>query len=116
MLNILESTDSSKLINSIELNNIDRVPSLMKGSKNCVEFNDDKNKKKIILCDDFVNDILEAFNAFLRCRAGDNLKSENLQKIKKIILKKKCGAKKTNKTLKFGKWTPKYITKVPGSL
>ena len=116
MLNMLESSDSSKLINSIYLNNINRVPSILKGSKDCAAFNDDKNKKQITLCDHAANEILEAFNAFTRCRAGDNLKSQNIHNLKKIILKKKCLRKKPNKTNKFGKWTPKYITKVPGSL
>ena len=117
LINLFESADNTKLINSIYLQDINRVPDIVKGTKDCLGFFDDKHKKKIFLCYDQPKDITDAFNSFTRCRAGDNLKGENAAKIKEIILKKKCLGlgKKKNKTEKYGKWTPKYITKVPGS-
>ena len=110
MINIFDSADNTKLVNSIYMNDINRVPSVIKGSKDCVGFNDEKHNRNINMCYENPDEILNAFQAFTRCRSGDNLKG---QKIKKIVIKKKCTKKKKKKDK--GKQRAKFISKVPGS-
>ena len=102
MLNMFESSTSSKLSLSILLDNIRQEPFLLTGSVSCISINDAKNRKTIGLClpnKDRMNDILKVFRDFFRCRAGDDLKPIPIDVIKHLIRYKNCSEKIVNETL-----------------
>ena len=88
MINVFNGKDNTKLIDSINIENIANVPDIIPGSKNCLAFTDVKNQKKISMCledQDRVDDVKEVLQKIMRCRMGDNLKELPINTIKKIF-------------------------------
>lgn len=78
ILNMFESKDNNKLLESINLGHIKKIPSFLMGSKDCVIFLDDISKRNITLCtDDFeiIDAVDRAYSDFMSCREGDDLKA-----------------------------------------
>lgn len=88
MINMFSGKDNTRLVESINIENISNVPDIIAGSKSCLDFTDVKNQKKISMCledQDRVDDIKEVMQKIMRCRMGDNLKELPINTIKKIF-------------------------------
>jgi hypothetical protein len=88
MINMFSGKDNTRLVESINIENVNNVPDIIPGSKSCLDFSDVKNKKRISLCLDDqerVDDVKEALQKIMRCRMGDNLKELPVNTIKKIF-------------------------------
>ena len=88
MVNMFSGKDNTRLVESINVENLANVPDIVAGSKTCLDFMDVKNQKRISMClDDLdrVDDVKEAFQKIMRCRMGDNLKEIPINTIKKIF-------------------------------
>ena len=84
MINVFNGKDNTKLIDSINIENIANVPDIIPGSKNCLAFTNVKNQKKISMCledQDRVDDVKEVLQKIMR----DNLKELPINTIKKIF-------------------------------
>ncbi len=94
MVNVFSAEQPDKLINSITLDRLAKVPSRLGGMPNCTDFQG--TNKRIAVCfenDATVQKILEAYNSFLRCRMGDNLQAMSTGQMWKIINDCKYGKK-----------------------
>jgi len=88
MINMFSGKDNTRLVESVNVENVVNQPDIVKGSKNCIDFVDTTNSKRISMCLDDVDrveDIKEAFQKIMRCRMGDNLKELPINTIKKIF-------------------------------
>ncbi len=94
MVNVFSAEQPDKLINSITLDRLSKVPSLLAGVPNCIDFQG--SNSRIAVCfdsDATVQKLLEAYNSFLRCRMGDNLQAMSTNQMWKIINDCKNGKK-----------------------
>jgi hypothetical protein len=88
LINMFESKDTNKLLESINLGHIKVVPHVLQGSKNCIIYNDAHSNRNITLC---ISDqtVLEqwqkAYDDFMRCRMGGNLNSFDPVTINNIL-------------------------------
>jgi len=88
MINMFSGKDNTRLVESINVENIANVPDILKGTKTCLQFLDTRNAKNVSMCmedSDRVDDVKEAFQRIMRCRMGDNLKEIPIKTIKKIF-------------------------------
>jgi hypothetical protein len=77
LINMFESQDNNKLLESINLAHIKIIPSVLEGSKTCLGFQDGVNYRNISLCIDdqeTFDAILKSYNSFMTCRMGGDLK------------------------------------------
>jgi hypothetical protein len=88
MINMFSGKDNTRLVDSINIENVANVPDIIQGSKTCLDFIDTKNSKRVTMCledQDRLDDIKEVFQKIMRCRMGDNLKELPINTIKKIF-------------------------------
>jgi len=77
LMNMFESQDSSKLLESVSLGHIQALPEILKGSKDCLLFKDGITSRNISLCpvDEEQSDAVRfAYEDFMKCRMGSTLK------------------------------------------
>ncbi len=94
MVNLFEAKDSNKLLESITLDKITTVPRTLAGAPGCIDFL--SGNKRIAVClkgDELVQQVIQAYQSFLRCRMGDNLKVMSMQEMMKVVMMSACGAK-----------------------
>lgn len=91
MVNMFESKDSNKFLESIAMSHIKIMPYILTGSKNCLLFQDSVTYRKITMCledPNLMNEIQEAYLALFNCRNGGNIvakKEENVEKLMKVL-------------------------------
>ncbi len=76
LINLFESKDNNKLLESISLANLDVVPHILKGSVSCMVAVDDKSLRNITICLKNKEEEVEfakAFSNFESCRMGSDL-------------------------------------------
>lgn len=96
MINQFAQRDVNTIMNSISMYKLKTTPSIITGSVSCVSFAASSNNITICLPDkDTANQIIEAFNQFMKCRIGDNLKSTPAATVQRIL---KAGCKFFNLT------------------
>lgn len=82
MINVFESQDSNKLLQSIPLDKITNMPTHLTGAPGCIDFQAEDNRISIcVKTDELVDQLIEAYMAFSRCRKGDNLDWRSMMKI-----------------------------------
>jgi len=104
LINMFDERNPSKLVESISLAHITKVPDRIKGAKNCLDFYDGKEKKEIAMCLEDMEkqiEVKEAFQMFMRCRMGDNLSEIPVTTIRKIF-QGECLGKNVKLVSKFG--------------
>ncbi len=77
LINMFESQDNNKLLESINLDHIRIIPSVLRGSKNCLGFQDSVNYRNITMCMDdqaTYDAISKVYENFMSCRMGGDLK------------------------------------------
>lgn len=98
-VNLLSKNNGTDLLEAISLSSIVQYPSIIQGTKSCIQFLNDKTKQEIIIClKDKVTaeNLLSAYEKFIQCRAGVNLKknkSIDYFKVTKNDIIKKNGEK-----------------------
>lgn len=92
MLNLLSYDAANKksannLRNMILLGEVTTVPSEVLGAPGCIEFFSSKHMTKITMClnPEYVEQIIEAYQDFMKCRQGDNLQEINAENFKEIV-------------------------------
>lgn len=88
LVNMFESQDNNKLLESISLDHIKILPSILRGSKNCLGFQDSVNFRNITICLDdqpTFDAIFKAYNDFMNCRMGGDLKEFDPVTINSIL-------------------------------
>lgn len=87
MVNQFEKKDGNTLTQSISIDKILTVPNIIQGSVSCINFQD-VGGKLIPMCLESkatAKNILKAFNQFMKCRMGDNLKNTPAHTIQNIL-------------------------------
>jgi hypothetical protein len=77
LINMFESKDNNKLLESINLAHIKVLPNLLQGSKTCLLFQDGYSDRNITLCLDdklTLESIKKSYSDFMTCRMGGDLK------------------------------------------
>jgi hypothetical protein len=95
IINLFESKNSDKLIESITLDKLANVPKYLEGAPNCLDFYG-KTGKRMGICFESqtkAESIIEAYKAFMKCRMGDNLKELTLEQMR-AIFEMACGGKR----------------------
>ena len=98
LINMFESKDNNKLLESINLAHIKIIPDFLQGSKNCMRFQDSVNSRSIALCLDnqkTFEEIEKAFNNFMKCRAGGDLNEFDPVTINRVLMASCNGFKST---------------------
>jgi hypothetical protein len=75
-INMFQTKDAAKLIDSINLNHINTIPNILYGTKNCLMFRDDITYRNVTMClkDQAAVDQIESlFQRLLSCRGGTNM-------------------------------------------
>jgi len=104
LINMFDERNPAKLVESINLRHITKVPDKIRGAKGCLDFVDGKDKKEIAMCLESLElqiEVKEAFQQFMRCRMGDNLNEIPVTTIRKIF-QGECLGKNVKLTSKFG--------------
>ena len=99
MVNLFEAKDSNKLVESITMDKLTNIPSKLAGAPGCIDFRG--STKRIAVCvgsQDTVDQLIQAYMDFMRCRMGDNLKQLSWEEMMRIIMSK-CGGMQTNSSL-----------------
>jgi hypothetical protein len=94
MVNLFEARDSNKLVESITLDKMTQMPQVLAGAPGCIDFIG--GDKRIATCfeePETVNELIQAYQDFLRCRMGDNLKQLSWNDIRNIIMTSCMGQK-----------------------
>lgn len=87
MVNLFEAKDSNKLVESITMDKLNNVPRALAGAPGCIDFRGDT--KRIAVCldsPDMVDQLIQAYMDFMRCRMGDNLKQLSWEEMMKHIM------------------------------
>jgi len=116
MINVFESQNSNKLINSILLSDVNIYPFVLQGSKNCLMFKDEIHKKQISMCLEdpkILKEIKVAFNALFICSYGYDRLLLIIQRLIKIY----CDQfeklnKQKNSTVEMNKYNVQIIFSV----
>lgn len=98
MLNMFESKDNNKLLESISLSHIKQLPVQLKGSKNCMIFKDSVNHRSITMCIDsptVFDQIEKTYSDLMTCRVGGDLKKFDPATINSILTASCNGYSKT---------------------
>jgi hypothetical protein len=98
MVNLFESKDSNKLLESITLDKLTNVPTQIVGAPNCLDFKG-TNGKRMGICfsnEVEVKNIIYGFKDFMKCRLGDNLKDLSMDDMDRV-LKLSCMGRKLPK-------------------
>lgn len=88
MVNVFDGQDPSKLLQSITMDKITHMPTHLAGSPGCIDFQGES--KRMAMCfknAEMVDELIEAHQAFMRCRKGDNLKGFDIQNILHVLEK-----------------------------
>jgi len=88
LINMFESKDNNKLLESINLAHIKTIPSVLQGSKTCLSFQDGYSFRNISLCLDnesTLQNIQKAYSNFMNCRMGGDLKDFDPVTINNIL-------------------------------
>lgn len=78
LINMFESKDNNKLLESINLAHIQKLPQVMKGSKNCLLFEDGVSHRNISMCidkEENLEEVKKSYSSFMTCRMGGDLNS-----------------------------------------
>lgn len=84
MINMFSNKSSSDLLESISLSSINVSPSILHGSKSCVNFEDSTTSRQINMCfktKEEAENILKAYQTLLNCRGGADLHKEAKTKV-----------------------------------
>jgi len=107
LLNTFEKKDSSSLVKSLKLMDIDNAPYILQGSKNCLFFWDSAPRSNTTVCIEDAKqreDIISSFNFLKKCKPKQikrpNAKTSNYTKVKMI---KKGNSTKSNSKPKKNK-------------
>jgi hypothetical protein len=95
IINLFDSPSADQLLESIMLDKLKGYPTQVPGAPYCLDFS---NKKDVRLGICFgskekTKSIVDAFNSFMRCRLGDNLKDLSKQKLRELF-ELSCGGKR----------------------
>jgi len=90
MVNVFESKDSNKFLDSIAMSHIKTIPYVLQGSKNCLYFQDSVTLRKISMCIEDVTvleEIQKAFITLFNCRNGGKMPQpdQNVEKYMKVL-------------------------------
>ena len=105
-IHLLSKNNGTDLLEAISLSSIVQYPSIIQGTKSCIQFLNDKTKQEIIIClKDKVTaeNLLSAYEKFIQCRTGINLKinkSIDYFKVTKTDFLRKTKKKKILKLFK----------------
>jgi hypothetical protein len=102
MVNLFEAKDSNKLVESITLDKMTQMPQVLSGAPGCIDFQG--GDKRIAACFDYpesVTEVIQAYQDFLRCRMGDNLKQLSWNDIRNIIMSSCMGQSTTYNATSF---------------
>ncbi len=87
MVNMFESQDSNKFLESIAMSHLKIFPYILTGSKNCLLFSDSVTSRKITMCLEdpkMMSDIQKAFLTLFSCRNKGRLPKKDIN-IKEMI-------------------------------
>lgn len=102
MVNLFETKDSNKLVESITLDKMTNIPVPLAGAPGCIDFRG--GDKRIAACfeeNDAVNQLIQAYQDFMRCRNGDNLKDLSWNEMRNILMSACMGQKTSFNTTAF---------------
>lgn len=90
MVNVFETKDSNKFLDSIAMSHIKNMPYILTGSKNCLFFQDSVTLRKISMCIEDANileEIQKAFTTLFNCRNGGKMPvpDQNVEKYMKVL-------------------------------
>lgn len=90
MVNLFESKDSNKLLDSVAMSHMKTMPYILQGSKNCLYFQDSVTLRKISMCIEDANmleEIQTAFMTLFNCRNGGRMPppDRNVEKLLKVL-------------------------------
>ena len=88
LINMFESKDNNKLMESIALAHIRQLPVLLKGSKDCMIFSDGVNRRNITMCvpdAGAFEEIEKAYSDFMTCRMGGDLNAFDPATINSVL-------------------------------
>jgi hypothetical protein len=103
MINMFDKKDAGKLSESINISHIKTLPQILQGAKNCLNFQDSFTFREITVClksEDSVSQIEIAFQNFMKCRLGNDLREPDPQIINNI-LEASCKGNKNTKGVKY---------------
>jgi len=97
MINMFESKDNNKFLESIAIRNMRTMPYILTGSKNCLIFQDTVTVRKITMCledNQILKEIQEAFLQLFNCRNGGRMQNrdDSVEKLYKAL----CNTPKTH--------------------
>jgi hypothetical protein len=98
MINLFESKDNNKLIESIDLGHIKILPHILQGSKSCMIFKDDVNFRNASICldDTQTSDAIEkAYGDLMTCRLGGTIRGFDPLTINNVLTASCNGFEKT---------------------
>jgi hypothetical protein len=85
MVNSFEAKDSNKLVDSITMDKMTKLPTHLVGAPGCVDFRGSSNRIAICLDNpELVDQIIKAYSDFLSCRRGESLKEYSSEDIREI--------------------------------
>jgi hypothetical protein len=87
MVNLFEAKDSNKLVESITMDQLTNLPVALAGAPGCIDFRG--SSKRIAVCldsPDIVDQLIQAYMDFMRCRMGDSLKKLSWEEMMKIFM------------------------------
>lgn len=103
LLNTFEKKDSSKLLKSMKLSNINKAPFVLQGSKNCLFFADSAARANTTVCVEDAKqraDILDSFDFLKQCVKAKSASSKP-KSVNKLSNKRRGkSSKKKNKARK----------------
>jgi hypothetical protein len=87
MVNLFDSKDPNKLLDSITFDKLSSQPQHLIGSPGCVTFQSQHVQFGVCLnSKDEAEEIIQAYEDFMRCRMGDNLKRLTFKDIRKCVI------------------------------
>jgi hypothetical protein len=87
-VNMFEKKDAKTLIESININHIRSMPTVLFGTKTCLQFRDDDSFRNLTMClkdEDRVKKVQDLFNKFLSCRTGVDLGSHTTFDVSSLL-------------------------------
>jgi len=88
MVNHFDSNDGKTMRGHLLVENVTDLPDVIMGAPTCLDFLDNKNMKRLVMClpsQGIAHQIKEAYMSFLKCRMGDNLKALDSKEIKRVF-------------------------------
>jgi hypothetical protein len=76
LINMFETKDNNKLLESVGIAHITKIPDVLEGTKTCLIFLDSVSIRNIVMCfnsEDVMNQIHEAFKEIMQCRVGGKI-------------------------------------------